>query len=136
MVNVGYEIATMLPYLRAQAESRFTEVWDVFTVENVLDESTGLETPTEVVAYTDVRGRVRYPTLTVSERQQGSQVPAVQDVTISVAVGATPDVVVNHQWRCTASTADASLIGRTFRTKGEAQAGQVTAARYPVERVS
>lgn len=136
MVNLGYDIAAQLPYLRAQAESRFTETLDVFTIEDVLDEATGLYTPTEVVAYSGVSGRVRYPTLTVSERAQGSQVPAIQDVTIHVSVGSTPNVAVNHLWRVTASTSDASLGGRVFRTKGESQAGQVTASRYPVERVS
>lgn len=136
MVNLGYDVAAHLPYLRAQAESRFTEVFTAFTIENVLNESTGLYEPTEVVAYAGVAGRVRYPSLTVAERAQGSQVPAIQDVTIHVAVGATPNVAVNHMWRVTGSTSDASLVGRVFRTKGESQAGQVTASRYPVERVS
>lgn len=135
-MSLGHDIAAQLPYLRMQAESRFTETLDVFTIDDVLDESTGLITPAEVIAYAGVPGRVRYPTLTVSERAQGSQVPAIQDVTIHVAVGATPDVAVNHLWRVTASTSDSALEGRVFRTKGESQAGQVTASRYPVERVT
>jgi hypothetical protein len=121
---------------RRQAEARFTETFTAYTVEKVLNESTGLYVDTEEAMYASVAGRMKYPTLTVSEREQGAQVPAVQDVEIHVAVGATPDVTVNVRWRCTASTSDSALVGREFRTKGEPQSGQVTAWRYPVERVT
>jgi hypothetical protein len=121
---------------RAQAETRFTETFKAYTISRTGPDADGLYTDTEVTVYAAVRGRVKYPTMTVSEREQGSQVPAVQDVQIHVAVGATPNVVVNVLWRVTVSTADPSLEGRVFRTKGEAQAGQVTASRYPVERVT
>lgn len=120
---------------RAQAASRFTETFKVFTTTRVLG-SDGLYTDTEVNAYTSILGRIKFPTLTVSEREQGAQVPAVQDVQIHVTVGDTPNVVVNHVWEVTASTADSSLVGRQFRTKGLPQAGQVTAWRYPVEQVA
>lgn len=120
---------------RAQAASRFTETLKVFYETRVLG-SDGLYTDTEVTVYTGVSGRVKFPSLTVSEREQGSQVPAVQDVQVHVTVGGTPNVVVNHVWEVTASTADSSLVGRQFRTKGLPQAGQVTAWRYPVEQVS
>jgi hypothetical protein len=120
---------------RAQAEARFTETFTVYTVESVLG-ADGLYTDTEVTVYASVAGRVKYPTLTVSEREQGAQVPAVQDVHIHVVAGATPDVGVNVLWRVTASTADSGLVGRVFRTKGEPQSGQVTAHRYPVERAT
>lgn len=125
-----------LGYGRNFAGLRLTETFDVYTVAEVLNESTGLMEDVETVAYADVAGQVKYPTLTVSEREQGAQVPAAQDVTIKVAVGATPNVVVNHFWRVTASTVDPGLVGREFRTKGEAQSGQTTSHRYPVERVT
>lgn len=136
MVSLGADIAGTLPFLRAQAESRFTETLRAYTTTQVFDEETGLYTPAEVVLYSSVPGRVKYPQTAVSEKDQGAQIPAVQDVQIHVRVGATPNVVVNVMWRVTASSADASLVGRVFRTKGEAPAGQVTAARYPVERVT
>lgn len=121
---------------RAQAEARFTETFKVYTIESVRDEETGLDTDTEVTVYAAVPGRWKSPTLTVREREQGAQVPAVQDLHIHVAVGATPNVTVNTLWRCTASTADSSLVGRVARTKGLPQGGQVTAHRYPVEEVN
>ena len=120
---------------RAQAAMRFTETLTAFYVTRVLG-TDGLYTDTEVPVYADVSGRVKFPTLTVSEREQGAQVPAVQDVQVHVASGSTPNVVVNHLWRVTASTADTSLVGREFRTKGLPQAGQTTSWRYPVEQVA
>jgi hypothetical protein len=121
---------------RGMAAARFTETFKVYTVTRVLDEDTGLYEDTEVTVYASVAGRVKFPTLTVSERDQGAQTPAVQDVHVHVAVGAAPNAVVNTLWRVTASTGDSSLVGRVFRTKGTPQAGQVTAHRYPVEAVS
>lgn len=122
---------------RAQAEARFTETLTAFRVEHSTEPDENGDYPdVEVVLYTGVRGRVKFPTLTVSERQQGGQVPAIQDVHVHVAVGATPNVVVSTVWRVTASTADSALVGREFRTKGLPQAGQVTAHRYPVEAVN
>lgn len=119
---------------RRQTAARFTETFKVFTVARVLGAGGGY-TDTEVTVYASVLGEVKYPSLTVAERAQGGQVPAVQDVLIKVAVGSTPNVVVNTLWRVTASTVDPDLVGRVFRTKGEAQSGKVTAHRYPVERV-
>lgn len=121
---------------RRQAVARFTEVFTAYTVDRVLDPATGLYTLTEDVLYEDVPGRVKFPSLTVMEREQGAQVPAVQDVQVHVAVGATPDVGVNVLWRVVSSVADAGLVGRVFRTKGVPQSGAVTAHRYPVESVS
>jgi len=135
-VSLGGDIAANLPELRAQAATRFSETFTVYTGADALDEETGLYAPSEAVLYANVRGRVKYPTATVSERAQGAQVSAIQDVQIHVGVGATPDVTVDSYWRGTASSMDASLVGRVYRTKGYAQSGTVTAHRYPVEQVS
>jgi len=120
---------------RREAEARFTETFTAFTVSRVLGAG-GAYADTDIPVHADVAGRVKFPTLTVREREQGAQVPAVQDVQVHVAVGATPDVAVNTLWRCAASASDSSLVGRVFRTKGLPQAGNVTAHRYPVEQVS
>lgn len=135
-MSLGSVVAAYLPYLRGEAESRFTETFTAFRSTKVLNPSTGLYEDTEVVLYAAVPGRVRFPTLTVSEQEQGAQVPAIQDVQVHVAVGATPDVGVGHSWRVDASTADSSLVGREFSVKGLPQAGQTTAHRYPVEQVA
>ena len=120
---------------RAQAVARFTETFKVFTESRVLNESTGLFVTTETAIAASVAGRVKFPTLTVAERDQGAQSPAVQDVAVHVAVGAV-SAPVGSFWRVLTSTADPSLVGRVFRTKGAPQAGTVTAHRYPVESVA
>jgi predicted amidohydrolase YtcJ len=135
-VNLGYDIASQLPYLRSQAAGRFTETFKVYTVTKSEPDADGVVVETEVTVYPAVTGRWKSATMNVSEREQGSQVPAVQDTHIHVAVGATPLVGVNTLWRVTASTADPSLVGREARTKGLPQAGQVTAHRYPVEEAN
>lgn len=121
---------------RARAEHRFTETFTAFTVARVLDLDTGAHVDTETALYTGVAGRLKFPSMTVSEREQGAQVPASQDIEVHVAVGATPNVKKDVMWRVTASEADVSLAGRTFRTRGVPQSGQVTAHRYPVESVT
>ena len=120
---------------RAQAEARFTETFKVFTESRVLNESTGVYVTSETAVVASVAGRVKFPTLTVAERDQGAQSPAVQDVTVHVAVGSV-SAPVGSFWRVLSSDADPSLVGRVFRTKGAPQAGQVTAHRFPVESVA
>lgn len=134
-MSLGWDIAGQLDQFRRQAESRFTETFEVFTTSDDLGDD-GLSETVEDVVYEAVPGRMKYPSQTVFERQQGAQVVAVQDLYIHVAVGATPLVGVDTYWRCVGSTVDVSLIGRVYRTKGEAASGQVTAHRYPVERVT
>lgn len=129
-------VQSILARARERTQTRFTETFNVVYGERVLDEETGEYTTAEVVVHSDVPGQFKFPTMTVQEREQGAQVPASQDITIKVAVGSTPDVEVGHMWRCTASTVDASLVGRVMRTKGLPQGGQTTAHRYPVEAVS
>lgn len=121
---------------RAAAESRFTETFTAYTVAKVLDEATGGYVDTETAMYAGVSGRVKFPSGTVSEPSQPGQVRAVQDIEVHVAVGATPNVAVNVLWRVTDSTADATLVTLTFRTKGIPQSGQTSAHRYPVESVT
>jgi len=122
---------------RAHAATRATETLTVFytTKSAEPDPVTGLYTDTEVPVHVGVLGRVKFPSMTVAERAQGAQVPAIQDVHIHVAVGSTPSVEKNHVWRVTASVVDDSLVGREFRTTGAQQAGQVSAWRYPTEEV-
>lgn len=125
-----------LSFGREYTVSRFTETFEVYTETKTLNNTTGEYTTTRTLFYEGLAGQVKFPTLTVSEREQGSQVPAAQDIVIKVAVGSATNVKVNHLWLVTASTVDASLVGRVFRTKGLAQSGQVTAHRFPVESVA
>lgn len=122
---------------RAQAESRFTETFTFFTsVPGDPNPDTLEDTTIETPIYTGVLGRVKYPSLTVSTSSAVGQTFATQDVNVSVAVGTIPLVHEGHFCRVTASTVDPGLVGRKFRVKGSAQAGQTTAHRFPVIEVS
>ena len=155
MVNLGYDIAQNLPFLRAQAVSRFTETFTFFTVEDgPPDPDTFEPTVVETVAGADVPGRFKSANTQGRDVESGGQYPVVGRREVHVAVGAValtvpggdlvpgaelspgvgamPDVFV----RCVASTVDAGLVGRVFRVSERPSSGQVTSWRFPVEEVS
>ena len=121
---------------RALAAELMTETFDVYTTTRTLNTATGLFTETPVTVHSGVLGQIKFPSNEVHEADQGGQSAAVQDIVIKTAVGAAPNTKVDHLWKCTASTADASLVNRVFRTKGLPKGGRVTTHRYPVEAVS
>ena len=74
---------------------------------------------------------VKYPTLTVSERElPGAQV-GIGDLLIK-RPSSTPVSPVGHWFEVVASTVDESLVGRRYRIKAAPQAGRTTSHRYPV----
>ena len=122
---------------RTQAVARFTETFTFFS-ESYSAPADGQVDPvlTETNLYVGVLGRVKFPSLAVSERDQGGQLLTVQSPEVHVGVGATPNVRADHFCRVTASTVDSSLVGRKFRITGFPASGQTTAHRYPVSEAS
>ena len=122
---------------RVQAVARFTETFTFFS-ESYTPPPEGEIDPVLVPTnlYVGVLGRVKFPSLTVSERDQAGQLLAVQSSEVHVGVGATPNVLPDHFCRVTASTVDSSLVGRKFRIAGFPASGQTTAHRYPVSEAS
>lgn len=153
MVNLGADIAANLPFLRAQAESRMTEVFQFFTVESVFDEDTLNDVATETVLLT-TQGRLKVSTAQGRDVESGAQFPVVQR--LEVHIPSTPqsptapspwllpgdDVLpavsigVGVRVRCVDSSADLSLVGREFRVSERPAAGQTTAHRFVVEEIS
>ena len=155
-MSLGWDTLAALPAFRVQAESRMSETVTVGrstpnglnpeTLEPVAD-SFVLHYPTPQDIFTDVfrdvfgdagngRARIKYSSLTVSESSTLGQVLAAQDAVLSLPVGMGLGVRIDDIVTVTASTVDPALIGRRFRVKGSAQAGQVTASRFPLEEVS
>jgi hypothetical protein len=155
VVNLGYDLGFALPLLRAQAESRFTEVFTFFTQEEgPVNPETFEPTVVETIVGADIPGRFKSVNTQGRDVESGGQYPVVGRREVHVAVGAValtvpapalvpgaelapgvgamPDVFV----RCIASTVDAGLVGRVFRVSERPSSGQVTAWRYPVEEVS
>jgi hypothetical protein len=133
-VTLAFDVETVLPQLRGEAEARMTETAKL-AIESVgTDPDTLEDTVTETVQTASVACRVRFRSLAVSERELASQYVAAQDVELHFPSG----TVVETDWIATilTSTADAGLVGRRFRIKGHGAAGQTTALRVPVEEVS
>jgi hypothetical protein len=120
---------------RAQAESRMTETITAGPFVETIDPSTLATVRTITTTSYTGPARVKYPTLTVSERDSGGQQYAAVDIVVSVPMSGAR-IPVGALVTVTASTVDGSLVAREFRVKASAQSGQVTAHRYPVEELS
>ncbi|TFD61128.1 hypothetical protein E3T43_01265 [Cryobacterium sp. Hh7] len=118
---------------RAQANARMSESVTVTTTTpgTTMDETTGTY-PDVIVSHYAGIARIKYPTLTVSEKTPVGQTLAAQDVTLHLPVGLASQVSVDDVVTVTGSTVDSDLIGCVFRIKGLAQAGQVSAHRFPL----
>ena len=127
---IDAQLAFALAAGAARSESRMTETVKVGPLVTVEDPIT-LEQVETVRADQAGVALVKYPTLTVSERDiPGSQV-AVGDIVVKRPASA-PIAPVGHWFEVTASSIDPSLIGRRYRIKAAPQSGQVTSHRYPV----
>jgi hypothetical protein len=128
MIDPG--LAFALAAGATHAESRMTEAVKVGPLVEVEDPTT-YEMVKTVQADQIGIAQVKYPTLTVSERDlPGSQV-GIGDVVVKRPVSA-PISPVGHWFEVTASSIDPSLIGRRYRIKSAPQSGQVSSHRYPV----
>ena len=127
-------IGGVLGMARAQATARMSETVTVGVTASVFDDATGKYVDTLTAHYTGV-ARIRYPSMVVSEKTPVGQVLASQDVTLHLPVGLASAVDINDTVTVTASSVDGDLVGRTYRIKGLAQAGQVSASRFPVESI-
>lgn len=115
----------------------FTETFTFFS-ETLSDPPEGQIDPVtvETPIHVGVVGQLKFPSLVVSGVESAGQLVAVQTPVVKVAVGSTPNVREGHFARCTASTVDASLVGRKFLVTGWPQGGQTTSHRYPVSEAS
>jgi len=116
------------------AESRMTETVTVGVTASVFDDATGKYVDTLTVHYNGP-ARIKYPSMVVSEKTPVGQVLASQDVTLHLPVGLASAVRTGDTVTVTYSTVDDDLVGRTYRIKALAQAGQVSASRFPVESI-
>lgn len=129
---LGDVLAAALPGLRAEAESRMTEmvrIGDLVESED-LDTLEVVRTLAPVVY--DGKARIRFPQNPNAEVDAGGQLVVKQDGVLSLPAetgGIVPDMRVVFD----AFTADATLAGRVLRIKGFAVSGQTTATRFTVE---
>ena len=120
---------------RARATLLMTETVTVGVTSTTVDPNT-LENVTVTTArYTGI-GRIKFPSLAVSESATLGQALVSQQVQLHVPVGEGVTIQEGDTVTVTASSADPSLVARTFRVAGRPHAGQVTAHRYPLEELS
>jgi len=133
-MTLGSDIAAALPGLRAEAESRMTEVVLVGRFTDATDPVTG--DPMRVIETEryDGIGRIRWGSREVSNSQATGSPAAMQEPYLSVPFG-TARFFTDDEVECVASS-DPLLVGRRFKVSGGASAGQVTAYRYPLEELS
>jgi len=111
-----------------------SETVTVGVTASVFIDATGKYVDTLTAHYTGT-ARIKYPSMVVSEKTPVGQVLASQDVTLHLPAGLASAVRINDTVTVTHSTADDDLVGRTYRIKALAQAGQVSASRFPVESI-
>ncbi|MCU1441134.1 MAG: hypothetical protein JWP85_2131 [Rhodoglobus sp.] len=115
---------------RAFQEKSFTEQIEAGTWTESVDPET-LETITTFAGGYAGPALVKYPDLSVDERtavgQQYSSTDLIVKVPVAEAIIPEGTIIL-----VTASTSDASLVGRKYRVKAAPQSGNVTSHRYPV----
>lgn len=120
---------------RRLASERMSEAVTAGTFTDGVDPETG-----DAIRVPDVEryagpARVKYPTATVSDRDGTGQVVQSQDLILSIPNGS-PRLFEGDEVVVNSSTADDLLVGRAYRIDGSAQAGQTSAARYPLVELS
>lgn len=133
MVTLGTDIASALPSLRAEAESRMDDVVLVGRFKDGTDANGDATRVVETKRYDGI-GRIRWGSREVSNSQATGSPAAMQEPYLSVPFG-TARFFTDDEVECTGST-DPLLVGRRFKVSGGASAGQVTAYRYPLEELS
>lgn len=130
-MSLGSDVGATLPFLREQAESRMTEMLQIGRFGDGVDPDTGDAVRVLEESRYEGKGRVRYPTATVSRVDGAGTVIAEQDIIVSIPTGSAP-CYEGDEVLVVTSTADALLAGRRYRVSGPAAGGQTTAHRYPV----
>lgn len=138
-MTLGDDLATALPGLRAEAESRMTETVTVGTFTDSTDPETFEPVRTPVETRYGGKARIRYASLATSAQASGSdqigQPVVVQSPYISVPHGS-PRLYEGDEVVVTASAADNLLVDRRYQVAGNATIGQTTAHRYPLTELT
>ncbi|MCW2287035.1 hypothetical protein EDF60_1686 [Leucobacter luti] len=131
-MNLGYDIAQVLPGLRAEAESRMDDTVQVTRDgERTWDEVSGEWVSAKVVIY-EGKARIKRPNDLSVDAEAGSQLIAVGRLQVHVPVGS-PVFAPNDLIEVTGSLSRADQVGRTFVVAAPFDGSQTTAIRYRVE---
>lgn len=141
-MNLGDELAAVLPELREMAESRMRSTFEIqFEVGTTLDPDTDADVPV-YETFETTRGRIKSPGNVVHESEVGGRTAAEVTRILSIPVD-TPDPWMDPRSRygvtalCTAidDTDDPTLLGRRVKLSGPAPGSQTTARRLQITEV-
>lgn len=129
-------VNSVLALGRAAAVSRMSESFRIFEVTGrTPDPDNDLrEVDVEVDRYVGI-GRLVFRSSVVSDVEVASQLVASQSARIDLPAGTT-GVGTSMFAVVTASTSDATLVGRRFRIEGMPAAGQTTACRLQAVEIT
>lgn len=120
---------------RAKTDARMTETIRAGLFKIATDPETGKAVRTLATIRYEGPAQVKYPSLVVTEGEGASQTVAAQNVVVKIPTGSTI-LREGDEIDVLASTADQSLVARTYRVDGTPQAGHTTSLRYPVTEQS
>ncbi|WP_281272129.1 DUF6093 family protein [Mycetocola tolaasinivorans] len=121
---------------RRRANSRMTEVVRVGVVTEGPPDPLTFEPTRTWAKHYEGAGRVKFPNLASFDRTAGGQQFTEQTLMLHIPATDGHEIQTDDIAEVFSSTADPSLVGRTFRITGRPQGGQTTAHRYPVEELS
>lgn len=128
-------VPSLLAQARARTEAvRFTETVTIGLFRDGTDPETGDAARVLVTESYAGKAQIKYPSLDVSDTSGQAKPIAEQSPIVKVPSGTV--LPKNAEVLVTASTVDASLVGRRYRVEGRSQAGQTSSARYPLEELS
>lgn len=132
-MSLGSDIAAALPGLRAEAESRMSELVQVGRFADGVDDATGDPTWDLVAERYSGKARIRWGSREVTNADAPSTPVTVQEPYLSVPFGTV--LLRDNDEVLVVGSDDPVLVGRRFRVQGFPVAGQVTAHRYPLEEL-
>lgn len=131
-MNLGYDIAQVLPGLRAEAESRMDDrIKTTRAGGKTWDEDSGEWTVSEVVVY-DGKARIKRPNDLSTDAEAASQLIAIGRLQVHVPVGS-PPFAPDDLIEVTACQTRGDQVGRKFVVVAPFDGSQLTAVRYRVE---
>ena len=132
-MTLGTDLAAGLVTLRAEAESRMTDVVRAGLFKDGTDPATGDPTRVLVMERYAGKARIRWGSREVATSVAASTPIGVQEPYLSVPFGSARIPVGDEV--AVESSEDPLMIGMTFRVAGNPVAGAVTAHRYPLEQL-
>ncbi len=134
---LGYDVASSLPGLRAEAESLMVDTCRITTPGTATwDDSTGVYTDGAPTTIYEGKCRLRRPAAAPQTTDAGEAAWAVDLYVLSLPVDGSEDVADGHDVEILTATNDPDLVGLTLTVTGGHWQTHATARRLPCKVVT